>query len=383
MDHDVVIGIDPHKASWSAAVVDSRHQLLGELRVSASRTGYRELRRLARRWPNVRWAIEGSNGLGRPLTQRLIDDGITVVDVPSKLSSRIRELSTGHGRKTDQVDARSVAVAALTGADRQHHPDEYAEILRLLSEHRDELVRRRTQVINRLHVLLCQLLDGGAPASLTADHAATLLGRVRRLSGVRAIRRALAVELVAEVRRLDKNRRRGQPPLRCTGRSRTLAAPTPRSRAAHAQLARQWRTGDCARRHGRLPNAGPETREHRDFAGLLDVTVVSAEGRIANPSPEIHPLTARVEARDLLFVDGCSEKCRRRRGCNVKESVSRSLLTHLAPLGLELSLVCLWISVRRELVQVRPFPSHSVSHRCMLHSQVAGLDSCTPSPHWG
>ncbi|MET9019217.1 IS110 family transposase [Actinopolymorpha sp. NPDC004070] len=204
MDHDVVIGIDPHKASWYAAVVDSRHQLLGELRVSASRTGYRELRRLARRWPNVRWAIEGSNGLGRPLTQRLIDDGITVVDVPSKLSSRIRELATGHGRKTDQVDARSVAVAALTGADRQHRQDEDAETLRLLSEHRDELVRHRTQVINRLHVLLCQLLDGGAPKFLTAGQAATLLGRVRRPRGVRATRRALAVELVAEVRHLDK-----------------------------------------------------------------------------------------------------------------------------------------------------------------------------------
>jgi transposase len=204
MDHDVVIGIDPHKASWSAAVVDDRHRLLAELRVSASRTGYRELRRLARRWPNIGWAIEGSNGLGRPLTQRLIDDGVTVIDVPSKLSSRVRELATGHGRKTDQVDARSVAVAALTGTDRQHRQDEQAETLRLLSDHRAELVRRRTQVINRLHVLLSGLLDGGAPKWLTADHAAALLGRVRRARGARATRRALAVELVAEVRHLDK-----------------------------------------------------------------------------------------------------------------------------------------------------------------------------------
>jgi len=204
MDRDVVIGIDPHKTSWYAAVVDSRHLLLGEIRVPASRAGYRELHRLARRWPNIRWAIEGSNGLGRPLTQRLIDDDITVVDVPSKLSSRVRQLATGHGRKTDQVDARSVAVAALTGADRQHLRDDHAETLRLLSEHRDELVRRRTQVVNRLHVLLSHLLDGGAPASLTADRAATLLGRIRRTRGARATRRALAVELVAEIRHLDK-----------------------------------------------------------------------------------------------------------------------------------------------------------------------------------
>lgn len=204
MDHDVVIGIDPHKTSWFAAVVDTRHRLLAQLRVSASRTGYRELRRLARRWPNIRWAIEGSNGLGRPLTQRLIADNVTVVDVPSKLSSRVRQLATGHGRKTDQVDAHSVAVAALTGTDRQHHEDEHADTLRLLSEHRDELVRRRTQIVNRLHVLLSHLLDGGAPTSLTADHAATLLSRIRRARGARATRRALAVELVAEIRHLDK-----------------------------------------------------------------------------------------------------------------------------------------------------------------------------------
>ncbi|QRP42935.1 IS110 family transposase [Amycolatopsis sp. FDAARGOS 1241] len=204
MDRDVVIGIDPHKTSWYAVVVDSRHQLLEELRVPASRAGYRELHRLARRWPGIRWAIEGSSGLSRPLTQRSIDDDIAVLDVPSKLSSRVRQLATGHGRKTDQVDARSVAVAALTGADRQHRQDDHAETLRLLTEHRDEPVRRRTQVINRLHVLLSHLLDGGAPASLTADRAAALLGRIRRARGARATRRTLAVDLVAEVRHLDK-----------------------------------------------------------------------------------------------------------------------------------------------------------------------------------
>ncbi|WP_344866579.1 hypothetical protein, partial [Amycolatopsis ultiminotia] len=51
-----------------------RHGLLEELRVPAGRCGYRELRRLARRFPGICWAIEASNGLGRPLTRRLIDD---------------------------------------------------------------------------------------------------------------------------------------------------------------------------------------------------------------------------------------------------------------------------------------------------------------------
>jgi hypothetical protein len=45
---------------------------------------------------------------------RLAADGIAAVDVPAKLPARVRLLSTGHGRKNDQADAVSVAVAALT-----------------------------------------------------------------------------------------------------------------------------------------------------------------------------------------------------------------------------------------------------------------------------
>lgn len=113
-------------------------------------------------------------------------------------------MSTGHGRKTDRDDAYSVAVAALTGARRAHEWYDHAETLRLLSDHRDDLVKRRTQVINRLHVLLMQLVDGGAGTSLTADRASQLLRRVRRVAGPAATRRRLALNLVNEVRYLDR-----------------------------------------------------------------------------------------------------------------------------------------------------------------------------------
>ena len=59
------------------------------------------------------WAVEGSNGAGRPLAQRLLADGEHVVDVPAKLSARARELDTGHNRKTDAHDAHAVAVVAV------------------------------------------------------------------------------------------------------------------------------------------------------------------------------------------------------------------------------------------------------------------------------
>jgi len=44
----------------------------------------------------------------------LIADEVTVWDVPAKLAARVRVLSTGHGRKSDEDDALSVAVVAAT-----------------------------------------------------------------------------------------------------------------------------------------------------------------------------------------------------------------------------------------------------------------------------
>ncbi len=77
-------------------------------------------------------------------------------------------------------------------------------MLHALVEHRDDVVKTRTQTINRLHVLLTQLLPAGSPRNLSADHAAQLLRGVRpRSTGPRTLRR-LAVELIGEVRHLDR-----------------------------------------------------------------------------------------------------------------------------------------------------------------------------------
>lgn len=108
----VVIAIDPHKASWTAAAVDASLQPVETIRVPVSRDGYRALRRFANRWPAPMWAIEGATGLGAPLTARLRADGMDVVDVPAKLAARVRMLSTGHGRENDDADAVSVGIAA-------------------------------------------------------------------------------------------------------------------------------------------------------------------------------------------------------------------------------------------------------------------------------
>jgi transposase len=201
----VVIAVDPHKASWTAAAVDASLQPLASIRVPVSRDGYQALRRFARQWPMAGWAIEGAGGVGAPLSRRLRADGIEIIDVPAKLATRVRVLSIGHGRKNDDADALSVGVAALTSRTlNTAEIDAETTALRAIVDHRDDLVKTRTQTVNRLHVVLTNLIPGGAARNLSADHAAELLRGLRARHAAAKTLRALAMDLVSEVRQLDR-----------------------------------------------------------------------------------------------------------------------------------------------------------------------------------
>jgi transposase len=201
----VVIAIDPHKASWTAAVVDASLQPVATIRVPVSRDGYRALRRFASRWPDPTWAIEGASGLGAPLTARLRTDGLDVVDVPAKLAARVRMLSTGHGRKTDDADALSVGIAARSARRLNSAAvDGAVTALRAIVEHRDDLVKTRTRTVNRLHVVLTHLVPAGAQRDLTANKAAELLRGTRPRDTAGKTLRGLAADLVTEIRQLDR-----------------------------------------------------------------------------------------------------------------------------------------------------------------------------------
>jgi hypothetical protein len=93
----VMIGVDPHKASYTAAVLDQQGQLLDQQRIPATLEGYQQLRQWAGRWPQRCWAVEGAHSVGRALAQRLVGDGEQVVDVPAKLAARVRVLSDHRG----------------------------------------------------------------------------------------------------------------------------------------------------------------------------------------------------------------------------------------------------------------------------------------------
>ena len=165
---------------------------------------------MRRCWPRARtfadrvWAVEGCNGIGRHIAHRLVHDGETVLDVPAKLSAQVRVFATGNGRKTDPVDAHSVALAALRarGLVRVRVEDDLV-VMGMLADRRDELGRARTQTVNRLHRLLLELIPGGAKKFLSARQARALVATVKPRDLVGKTRRRLAVELIGELEAID------------------------------------------------------------------------------------------------------------------------------------------------------------------------------------
>ena len=201
----VKIAVDPHKRINAVVAVDATGSVLARGTFAHSTSGFADLMGFARRWPRREWAIEGATGVGKNLAQRLVAKGETVFDVPSKKSSLVRAFSATSGRKSDDVDAYSVALASLhaTGLN-QVRVDERAETLRLLSNRRDELVGLRTQAVCRLHRELQILIPGGASRALTALKAKSLLASVRPRDEVGKVRKALALDQLADLVAIDK-----------------------------------------------------------------------------------------------------------------------------------------------------------------------------------
>lgn len=200
----IIIGIDPHKSSITAAAVDDSGRELGVRRFVVNAGTAKQLLGWAAQWPQRRFAVEGANGLGRGTAQILVSGGEHVVDVPSTLAMKVRVLSTGGGRKSDPADAYAVAATALRQTNlRAVAAEDQSTILRLLADRRDDLGQEHARLLNRLHRLLRELIPGGVEQGLSADKAAAALRRVRPATATDTVRRELAKELLADVRRID------------------------------------------------------------------------------------------------------------------------------------------------------------------------------------
>jgi transposase len=200
----VMIGVDPHKGSHTAVAISAAEEPLGELRVRACAGQAERLLTWAAAWPQRTWAIEGAAGLGHLLAQQLLAAGEQVVDVQPKLGARVRLLASGDINKNDPNDARSVAIAALrTPARRQVQPDDHAAVLKVWSKRHRDLGRTRTQVVCRLHAVLCELVPGGVSKAITAGHATDLLESITPSGAVETARCELAAAFLDDLRRID------------------------------------------------------------------------------------------------------------------------------------------------------------------------------------
>lgn len=201
----VVIGVDPHKRIDAVVVLDEAETVLARETIAHTSAGFRTLMGLARRFPQRTWAVEGCNGVGKNLAQRLVAGGETVHDVSTRKSSLVRALATNSGRKTDDTDAYSIALVGLKTDDLPVVVrDERVEVLRLLSQRRRELVGLRTQAVCRLHRELVILIPGGASRRLTASRARVLLGGLRPVDEVARLRKALARDQLADLVAIDR-----------------------------------------------------------------------------------------------------------------------------------------------------------------------------------
>jgi transposase len=200
----VVIGIDPHKASHTAVAVGGGETPLSSIKVRATRKQVDQLLDWAMPFEKRRWAIESAGGLGYLLAQQLVAQGEEVFDVPPTLASRVRVLATTRSNKNDPNDALSVALAALRAPRlRAVEPANHAEVLKLLSKRNTDIGCHRTRVVCRLHAYFQELAPGGIAKEMNASDAKALLASLEPTTPTQQIRYDLATELLEDVVRLD------------------------------------------------------------------------------------------------------------------------------------------------------------------------------------
>jgi transposase len=202
---EMIIGVDPHKASNTIAVLDRDETLHVECRFENTARGMVAMLDAVAGFTDRVWAVEGANGIGRSVAQRLVAAGETVVDVPAKLATRVRVYSTGHGNKTDRADAVAIGRAALHSNHlRMVRPDDENVALKLLSDRRHQLVASRTQSVCRLHRLIRELIPGGTPRALTAERAQALVNGLNVSDTAGLMRIELALDHIDDIKRFDR-----------------------------------------------------------------------------------------------------------------------------------------------------------------------------------
>src|SRR5215218_8773168 len=200
----IVIGVDVHKHSLTAVAVDEAGRMLGERTVAGANDG---LMAWASSVSNDRlWALEDCRQLTRALERHLLASGEELVRVPPKLMAPERRAGRARG-KSDPIDALAVARAALREPrlSRPRPGEQLFRDLKLLVDHRDDLVDERRRAQQRLRWHLHQLDPSFAVPAKALDRPAHL-DRVSRWLARREldVQVRVARELVVRCRSLTR-----------------------------------------------------------------------------------------------------------------------------------------------------------------------------------
>ena len=207
----IVIGADTHKGSHALAAVDEgTGRVRGSREIKADDEGHLAAVRWARGLDEERvWAIEDCRHVSRRLEQALLAAGERVVRVPPHRMGATRKGEREPG-KSDEIDALAVARAVVKDGVEQFpvaYLNEQAMEIRLLCDHRNDLIAERTRTVNRLrwHLLtLCPELErslrrGALNKTRELDRVDR---RLRKLSAGARVR--IAHEQVSQLRRLNR-----------------------------------------------------------------------------------------------------------------------------------------------------------------------------------
>lgn len=180
----IVIGVDPHKATHTAAAVEqATGRVVDALTASAREHGFRRLLQWAAAFGDERlWALEYGRHVAVGLERFLLEHGEQVVRVAPKLMASERKTARSYG-KSDMIDALAIARAAIREPDlpvgRFDGPERE---IALLVEHRDQLVADHTRIVRRLRWLLHELDPALDPPARSLSNLANVDRLARRLA---------------------------------------------------------------------------------------------------------------------------------------------------------------------------------------------------------
>jgi transposase len=200
---ELVIGVDTHKHTHTAAVVSATTgAVLAQATVAATPAGYRQLLALADQQPGQRlWAIEGTGGYGAGLTRFLHAQAEQVVEL-----DRPKRAPRRHGAKSDPLDATRAAREAL-GRDQLAQPRAagHRAALQVRLTTRRSAVQAATDAQRQLHALVVAAPDllRGRLGGLTTRQLVSACGRLRQRAAWDAETAATAASLRALARRIQ------------------------------------------------------------------------------------------------------------------------------------------------------------------------------------